>query len=208
MRPKLDYESLRDMKKLLIGTTNKAKFDEYKKLLEELPFELVSLEESGIKGEPPVGKSFEESAILKAKFYFEKSGIPTLTDQGGLEIEALDGKPGDGGERWLGANLTEEEMMAEVLLRMKGKENRECRLHVVLALATDFGIMTSESSLHGEIAEAMPDKKIQGLPYNSLLFFPKYNKYFCDLDDNEKDILSQRKHAIEKIKDMIMEVAK
>ena len=65
------------MKKLLIGTTNKAKFDEYKNLLSNLPLELVSLSELKIKEKPEeTGKSFEENAISKAKFYYEKSGVP------------------------------------------------------------------------------------------------------------------------------------
>lgn len=197
------------MKKLLIGTTNKAKLAEYKSLLADFPLELVSLKEAGIKEHPDdMGHTLEERAIKKARFYFEKSGMPTLVDQGGLEIEALEGNPGVEGKKWFGPELSDDELIAELMRRMQGKDNRGCKLHIVLALATPFGIMTADSSLHGEIAETVPDKKIENLPYNSVLFLPNYNKYYCDLSKNEKEILSQRKHAVEKIQDMLVGIGK
>ena len=197
------------MKKLLIGTTNKAKFEEYKNLLQDLPLELVSLKALKIKEIPEeTGKTFEENAVLKAKFYFSKSGIPTLVDDGGLEIEALNGEPGVHSRRWLGREMTDEELIKEVMKRMEGKNARGCRLNLVLALATPFGIMTSDAAVEGVIAEKVADKKIDGYPYRSLMYFPNYQKYYCDLTDKEHEILNHRKHAIEKIKDMFAEIAK
>jgi len=197
------------MKKLLLGTTNSAKLEEYKTLLKDLPFELVTLGDLGISQKPPEGKTIEQSAILKAKFYYEKSGnIATLVDQGGLEIEALANQSGKD-KIWIRPEMDDQGLMQELVKQMKDKDNRKCKLHIVVALATDIGVMTAESSLHGEIVHFVPDKKIEGLPYNSLLAFPSYgNKLYCDLSDNEKEILSQRKHAVEKIKDMFVEIAK
>ncbi|HEX5429677.1 MAG TPA: non-canonical purine NTP pyrophosphatase [Patescibacteria group bacterium] len=197
------------MKKLLIGTTNKAKFAEYKKLLSDLPMELASLSDLGIAEKPEeTGKTFEENAIIKAKFYYAKSGIPTLVDDGGLEIEALNGEPGVKSHRWIGREMSDDEIITEVMKRMEGKTNRGCRFNLVLALATPFGIMTSDAAVEGVIAEAASGKKIEGLPYRSLMYFPNYDKYYCDLSDKEHEILNHRKHALDKIKDMFVEISK
>lgn len=197
------------MKKLLIGTTNKAKFEEYKKLLSDLPMELVNLTDLNIAEVPEeTGKTFEENAIIKAKFYYDKSQIPTLVDEGGLEIEALGGEPGVKSRRWLGREMTDDELITEVMKRMEGQNNRGCRLNVVLALATPFGIVTSDSSVVGVIAENVAEKKVDGYPYRSLMFFPNYDKYYCDLTDQEHEILNHRKHALDKIKDMFAEISK
>lgn len=197
------------MKKLLIGTTNKAKFKEFSTLLKDLPLELVSLNDLKIAEVPEeTGKTFEENAILKANFYYKKSGIPTLVDDGGLEIEALNGEPGVNSRRWIGREMTDQEMIDEVIKRMQGVDNRGCRLNLVVALATPFGVMTSDAAVEGVIAESVAKKKIEGYPYRSLMYFPNYGKYYCDLTAKEHEILNHRKHAIEKIKDMILEIAK
>ncbi|MBX4205096.1 MAG: non-canonical purine NTP pyrophosphatase [Candidatus Doudnabacteria bacterium] len=197
------------MKKLLLGTTDKGKIEEYRKLLSDLPMEFVSLNDLGIAEKPEVtGKTFEENAVLKAKFYYEKSGIPTLVDDGGLEIEALNGEPGVHSQRWLGHEMSDEELIGEVMKRMEGQTNRGCRLNLVVALATPFGIMTSDAAVEGVIAETIADKKIEGNPYRSLMYFPNYDKYYCDLTDQEHEILNHRKHALDKIKDMFVEISK
>ena len=75
--------------KLLIATTNQGKIQEYKHLLQDVPFELLTLKDLNILEEPEeTGSTFKENAILKAKFYFQKSGIVTLADDAGLEIDA------------------------------------------------------------------------------------------------------------------------
>lgn len=197
------------MKRLLIGTTNKAKLEEYRGLLAELPLHLVSLNDLQIDTVAPEdGKTFEENAVAKAKFYYEKSGIPTLVDDGGFEIEALGGEPGIKSHRWLGHEMSDAELINEVLKRMKGKTDRNCRLNLVVAIATPFGIITSTADVKGEVAEKPAAKLIEGYPYRSLMYFPAYGKYYCDLNEEEHEILNHRKHALEKVHDLLIELAK
>ena len=82
------------MARLLIATTNSAKLAEYRLLLRGFPLDVVSLGEADIT-EAPVenGASFAENALIKARFYFARARMPTLADDGGLEIEALGGEP-------------------------------------------------------------------------------------------------------------------
>jgi XTP/dITP diphosphohydrolase len=198
------------MKKLLIGTTNPGKFNEYKELLAGIPLQLLGLKDVNVAEPEETGKSFEANAILKAKYYFQKTGIPTLADDGGLEIEALHGEPGIYSNRWIGRKMTDDEMIDEVMKRMKdvpvGK--RQCRMNVVVALASPFGVITSESAIVGVIADKPAEKRIPGYQYRTIIFLPNYNKYFVDLNEEELEILSHRKHAIEKIKDFFLELSK
>lgn len=198
------------MKKLLIGTTNPGKFNEYKKLLSQFPLQVINLKEVSVPEPEEKGKSFEENAILKAQYYFAKTGIPTLADDGGLEIDALKGEPGIYSNRWIGRKMSDVEMIDEVIKRMKDVpvNQRQCKMTVVIAVATDFGTITSESEIAGVIAEKPAPKMIPGYQYRTVIFLPSYNKYFIDLNDEELEILSHRKHAIEKIKDIFQELSK
>jgi XTP/dITP diphosphohydrolase len=197
------------MKKLLIGTTNLAKFNDYQDLLKAYNLDLVSLYTH--KVDPPVetGKDFEENAVLKAKYYFEKTGIPTLADDGGLEIEALNGEPGVKSRRWLGHECTDEELIAEVFKRMAGQTNRKCRMRIVMAIASPFGVYTSEGRMDAIIAPAPSEHRIKGYPYRSVMILPNYgDKYYFELDKKEQEILSTRKAATEKINDIFVELSK
>lgn len=198
------------MNKLLIGTTNPAKFEDYKNLLKDYKFEFVNPKDLHIPEPEEVGKSFEEIAIKKAKYYYEKSGIPTIVDDGGFEVDALDGEPGVKSHRWLGRETKDEELVEEVLKRMKDvpEENRQCRLTVMIAVATPFGIFTTHSDIAGKVAEKPAKKIIKGYPYRSLMYLPNYGKYYCDITPEEYEILNHRKHALEKVHDVLLELSK
>ncbi|EKD64630.1 MAG: hypothetical protein ACD_50C00333G0001, partial [uncultured bacterium] len=91
------------MKKLLIATTNPGKLREYRDFLSDLPVKLVSLKDIGITDDmEETGKTYEENSRAKAIFYAKKSNLPAISDDGGLEINALKGEPGIRSRRWLG----------------------------------------------------------------------------------------------------------
>ncbi len=196
------------MKKLLIGTSNPAKIESYKKLLKEFKFEIVSAKDLGIKPPEENGKTFEEEAINKAKYYFQKSGIPSLVDDGGMEIEALNGEPGVKSHRWLGHEMSDEEIISEVMKRMKGvpKDQRACKFSIFLAIASPFGIFTSHGEVAGVIAEKPSENGIPHYPYRSVTYLPNYGKYWCEIDEEESKILDHRTHALEKLHDILKEL--
>jgi XTP/dITP diphosphohydrolase len=199
------------MNKLLIGTANKAKLNTYKKLLKDFSLELTSLEDLKITDEAEeTGKNFEEIAIQKAKFYYKKSGIPTLVDDGGFEVEALNGEPGVKSKRWLGHKATDQELINVVIERMKEVPDgeRRCKMTVVVALASPFGIMTSHADVEGIVAKKSSNSLQSGFPYRSVMMIPNYGKYYSELTNEELQILDHRGHAIEKIKDLLREISK
>src|SRR5271163_1649914 len=129
------------MRRLLIATTNRAKLAEYRLILRDigLELELVSLADLRISEAPEeTGATFTENALIKARFYFDRAGIPTLADDGGLEIDALGGEPGVRSHRWLGSggDDSDEALVAEVIRRMKGVEaaRRTARIRAAVAL--------------------------------------------------------------------------
>lgn len=191
--------------KILIATTNPGKFSELKRYLEDLPFEFVSLNDLKILKTPnESGKDFSENAKIKAEFYSQKSKLPTITDDGGLEIFALGGEPGVNSHRWLkGKEATDEELINYTLNKMrpfKG-EQRKAQLRVVIALIMPGGqTITSEAAIPGLIAEKPSEQRIRGYPYRSLLFLPEFKKYYDELTKEEHEKINHRKKALEKIK--------
>ena len=176
------------MKKILIGTGNQAKFATYKKLLEGTGLEVISAKDLNIPEPEEKAETFEEEAVKKATYYFQKSGIPAIGDDGGCEIEALNGEPGIHSNRWIGRKMTDDEIISEVFKRMQGKSNRNAKHSIVMALATPFGVFTSTGEIAGVIPDEPSQKKYPNFPYRSVLFLPNYNKYWGDITEEEEKI--------------------
>jgi len=198
--------------KLLIATTNPGKLAEIKRFLSDITIELVSLADVGITDSvEETGKTFEENAILKAKHYARESGLPTLADDGGFEIDALGGEPGVKSHRWVHGDRenTDEELITYAFKRMKGvpKEKRGAQLRLVLALVKPDGdvVATSEEKIRGIVAATPSKTHHPGFPYRAILFIPEMNKYYDQtvMSPEENDKYNHRKKAVEKLKPII-----
>ena len=196
------------MQKLLIATTNAAKLAEYKKHLADLPIELVSLKDAGLEAVEETGETFEENALLKARAYAAQSKLPTLADDGGLEIESLGGEPGVRSHRWVGdRDNTDEELIGEVLRRMKDvvPEQRAAQMRVVIALRVNDTEHIAEGITEGSIAEEVGPHE-PGFPYRALLYVPRYNKLYSELTPKEHEEVNQRVKALKMLKSIIREL--
>lgn len=202
------------MKKLLIATTNPGKLAEIRRFLGDLPINLVGLKEVGITDSvEETGKTFEENAILKAKLYAQTSGLPTLADDGGFEIDALGGEPGVKSHRWIHKDRedTDEELIAHTLEKMRGlpRARRGAQLRLVLALVFPDGrLFTVEEKTRGIVAEKPSQHQTPGFPYRSLLFLPEINKYYDHslLTPEETDRFNHRKRALDRLKPIFQKV--
>lgn len=201
------------MKKLLIATTNPGKLGEITKYLSDLPIALVGLKDVGIADQvAETGKTFEENAILKAKFYCQKSGLPTIADDGGLEIDVLGGEPGVKSHRWIGGDHenSDEELIEYTLKRLKKipLKNRQAQLRAVLALALpDERVFTAGAVTRGIIPLTPGKHRTEGFPYRSLLFLPEIGKFYdhSELTEKENQAYNHRKQALEELKPMMKE---
>jgi XTP/dITP diphosphohydrolase len=199
------------MKTLLVATTNPGKLAELQDFLSDLPITLVSLKDVGITAHvEETGKTFEENAILKATHYAKDSQLATIADDGGLEIDALNGEPGVNSHRWIHKNREDEdeELIQHALLRLKDvpMEKRGAQLHLVIAFATPDGkTYTSEGAIRGVIPfEAAPYRR-KGFPYRSLLYLPQLKKFYNhdELTEEENRTYNHRRKAIEDLKPII-----
>ncbi len=200
--------------RLLIATTNRAKLDEYRLLLADYPFILISLADAGFEVAPQeTGANFAENALIKARFYRRLSGFATLADDGGLEIDALGGEPGVRSHRWLdGRETSGQELIAEVLRRMVGVEDerRTARLKVAVALAYEAEgkehEAVVEAALEGIIARHAYPSFRAGFPYRALLYLPERGCFYAQLDDRQAASVSQRKAALERARPFLLEI--
>lgn len=191
------------MKKLLIATTNPGKILEYKTLLSGLGIRLTSLKEEGISLDVEEdGKTFEENAIKKAKEYCAVSNLPVLADDGGLEIDYLNGKPGVKSRRWPGHEASDQELIAMTLTKLAGVEwnKRKARLKVVIALAfpSDNKIYTSEGVKEGYIRKN-PLNFTAGYPFRSLFYLPELGKTYSEISMEEEAKIAHRSEALNKL---------
>jgi len=200
------------MRTLLIATTNPGKLAELTLFLSDLPVTLVTLRDVEItESVEETGKTFEENAKLKASRYAKLSGLPTIADDGGFEIDALNGEPGVRSHRWVHADResSDQELIDYTFLRMTGipVENRGAQLRLVLALSDRSGniVDTSEAMIRGVVPLAPSTVRHEGFPYRSILFIPELGKFYDHMafTREETERYNHRKHALEQIKPAI-----
>jgi len=185
------------MMKLLIATNNPGKIKEYQDLLAGLPLELTYPAQESLDIEvDETGGSFAENARLKAIAYARVSGLLTLADDSGLEVDALSGEPGIRSARYAGREASDEERYQLLLKNLKGVpwEERTARFRCVIAVATPAGqIHTAEGACEGVIAFA--PKGEHGFGYDPVFYFPEYGMTMAELPLGIKNQVSHRARA-------------
>jgi len=196
--------------KLLIASHNPAKVEEYKHYLSDLPLELISLSNLNIKEEAPEdGKTFAENAVKKAKFHHKLTGLPVIADDGGLMIDALNGAPGVKSRRWLCYKMTDEEMIQSVIEKMKDipEGKRTCHLVGVLALVMPDGkVYTQWAQIDGVVAQTPTRERLNGFPYRSFFYLPKFKKFYLELTNEEQEQINHRKFALLKLRPYLLKL--
>ena len=190
------------MKKLLVATNNKGKLAELRTLLTGLPVELQSLSDLGTFEEvEETGSTFIENARLKASSYALQTGLPSIADDSGLEVAALDGRPGVLSARYGGEALSFGEKMQMLLAEIgkTGSENRSARFVCALAVADEAGtiLYTTEGICNGKIASG--PRGNSGFGYDPLFIPDGYEQTFGELSGGIKQQISHRRQAFEQI---------
>ena len=197
------------MKKLLIATHNPGKIKEFKLFLEGEPFEIVSLSDVGITDDVEEdGKTYQENSQKKALFYAQKSGLPALSDDGGLEIVALDNQPGIHSRRWLGYTATDEALIEHMkkISKKLPDTNRKAFFKTVVSVALPDGqVWSVMGDVEGIIAKEPLLKLSKGYPYRSFFYLPQLNKYYfeTELTPEELKKYNHRYKAVQNIKQVL-----
>ena len=188
------------MAKLLLGTNNQAKVREYKTLLQNIPFEMVTLIEQGITTVVnEVGESLEENASLKATILAKESQLLTLADDSGLEVDALGGEPGRLSARYAGEGASDRDRINYLLLRLKDVPwpERSARFRCVIAVATPGGVVEVCSGECRGFITFEPRGK-EGFGYDPIFYLPELDKTMAELPLRIKNQVSHRGQAARK----------
>jgi XTP/dITP diphosphohydrolase len=193
------------MIRIVLATNNKHKIKEIKNVLSDLQAEILTLEDfSNFPKVEEAGKTLGENAIIKAKAIFQFTGLPSIADDSGLEVDALDGAPGVLSSRFAGEHCSYQDNNRKLLSLMKDIpwEKRGARFVCVVALAKDINhILTVKGEIGGVIA--FEEKGENGFGYDPVFYSPKLNQTFAQLPLEEKNKISHRSRAFMKAKKLI-----
>jgi len=193
------------MSKLLLATNNQDKVREYRSLLQNLPFELLTPAELGITTVVrEVGQSLEENAGLKATVLAAESQLLALADDSGLEVDALNGEPGRLSARYAGENASDKDKVSYLLARLKGvpQPKRSARFRCVIAIATPEGKVEFCSGECPGFITSEPRGK-QGFGYDPIFYLPELDKTMAELTLEAKNQISHRGQAARKVPQML-----
>jgi XTP/dITP diphosphohydrolase len=193
-------------KKLLLATNNKGKVREYQSLLKGIPYEIVTPVEQGIATEvDESGGSFEENARIKATILAKESGLLSLADDSGLEVDALGGEPGPFSRRHAGEGASDADRIDYLLARLKDvpEEKRTARFRCVIAIATPDGKVEFCSGECRGIITTTP-RGDNGFGYDPIFYLPEPGKTMAELPPEEKNRISHRARAATKARELLM----
>lgn len=185
------------MDKLILASRNKNKIEEMKQLVAHLGIDVFSaldfpdLEE--VEEDKP---TLEGNALKKARYVNQQTGIPALSDDTGLEVEALDGAPGVFSARYAGENASYQDNVLKLLDALKGKENRAAQFRTVVALVDGNQEWTFEGVCKGKIIEDQIGKK--GFGYDPIFMPDEFAETFAQMDPNIKNLISHRGKAVQR----------
>ncbi|MGL5416053.1 MAG: XTP/dITP diphosphatase [Clostridium sp.] len=200
------------MKKFILASNNKKKIEEIKYILSTLNLDIKSLEEMGIDIEVEEdGKTFKENSYKKAKEirdYLISKGeknFIVMSDDSGLEVEALNGAPGVFSARYAGEHGNDKKNNEKLLEELKGIENRKARFICHITLVNDLDKSVDfYGEVEGRILEELDGE--DGFGYDPLFFNEELEKTFGEATKEEKNKVSHRGKALEKLKDEIKKV--
>lgn len=198
------------MSKILVATQNEGKLKEIRALLDELPVELITPAEFGLNLEvKETGSSYAENAALKAIAYAKASGLISLGDDSGLEVDALDGLPGLHSARfapWAGA--TDADRRALLLERLQPQLTPwTARFRCIVAIATPAGeTQFAQGICPGVI---IPEERgSNGFGYDPIFLITALGKTMAELDMEEKNQLSHRGRAVRAAEPILLDLLK
>ncbi|HLZ55987.1 MAG TPA: XTP/dITP diphosphatase [Ktedonosporobacter sp.] len=186
------------MRALLLATTNQHKLEEYRAIFAGLPFNVLSLRdvELDTMDVEETGTTFLENAELKALAYARASGLLSLADDSGLEIDALGGAPGVYSARFAGVNTSYAERFRIIFEKLQGlpQEQRTARFRCVITVAEPSGY---HSSVDGKIEGVIADvpRGTNGFGYDPIFLVPALGKTTAELSPEQKNEISHRGRA-------------
>jgi len=189
------------MDKIVFATNNEHKLREIRAILHD-ETEVLSLSDIGCHTDiPETADTLEGNALIKAHYVYDNYGYDCFADDTGLEVEALDGKPGVRTARYAGDDQDSQANMRKLLREMKGKDNRNARFRTAIALILDGEEHLFSGEVRGTITtEPMGDK---GFGYDPVFIPENTGKTFAQLGEDVKNHISHRARAVAKLTEFL-----
>ena len=194
------------IKELVIATHNNDKKTEMQYALKDLEVKILSLDSFPEIGEiEESGSTLLENSFIKAKEVYRKTGIPTLADDTGLEVEFLNGAPGVYSARYAGKNVTYEDNVKKLLSELSGVEInlRAAQFRTVISFFSSKRELWVDGRIEGFITEKPIGEK--GFGYDSVFFVPDRDLTFAQMGREEKNKISHRGLALKKMVKLLKE---
>lgn len=186
-------------KVIVVASGNQGKIKEFKEMLEPEGYTVKSL--SDFTDMPEVeetGTTFHDNAIIKAQAVTDRYGITAISDDSGLEIDALDKKPGVMSARWLGHDTSYDVKNQKVLDLLKDKKNRTCRYVCAIAITrVNEEPVVFEDTVECEVA--LEAKGSNGFGYDPIIYYAPSGKTMAEMSKEEKNSISHRGKAVRKL---------
>ncbi|MBA65318.1 MAG: non-canonical purine NTP pyrophosphatase, RdgB/HAM1 family [Candidatus Marinimicrobia bacterium] len=196
-------------KKIVLATHNQHKRHEMNRVLSSMGITIVGLNDFPQIGDiEETGKTLLENAFIKARKVFELTGIPSIADDTGLEVNALDGAPGLFSARYAGENPTYEDNINKLMLALEGvpKEKRNAKFRTIIAFVDFNKELHSEGIAEGVITE-IPEGR-DGFGYDPIFKPNNFNKTYAEMDIEQKNKISHRGRALKKMKKLLINYLK
>lgn len=185
------------LEKLVLASRNPHKIEEMQQILKPLGIEVLSTQDFPqlieVDEDQP---TLEGNALKKARYVATETGLPALSDDTGLEVDALDGAPGVYSARFAGENVSYQDNVDKLLSELEKKSNRKAQFRTVVALVNGGEEYTFEGICEGEILREQRGEK--GFGYDPVFQPDGYEQTFAELDSTEKNKISHRGRAVQK----------
>lgn len=189
------------MKELILASNNAHKVEEIKSILED--YSILTLKDINYTEEiVEDGTTFEENALIKARTICKYSGKTAISDDSGLSIELLDGRPGVYSARY-SKEQTDEKNIEKVLLELNGQKSKAKFVSVIALVKPDGTELTFRGECHGEII--FEKRGTNGFGYDPIFYVPSLDKTFAELSAEQKNSISHRKQSLEKFSQYLKE---
>lgn len=187
---------------LFLASGNPHKIEELQQILKPLGIQLKSTLDfpdapEVVEDQPDL----KGNARKKAQFWYQKTGLPAIADDTGLEVEALNGAPGVYSARYAGEDATYQDNVDKLLRELEGQENRKAQFRTVIAYITEESEYFFEGACKGEIVT--DQKGTKGFGYDPVFRPDGYDQTFAELNSKEKNKISHRGKALEKFLDFL-----
>lgn len=193
------------MRRLIFATGNEHKMVEIREILGELPVEILSMKDVGIKADiVENGNTFEENALIKAKEVCKLAGEMVLADDSGLEIDYLNGEPGIYSARYMGEDTSYRIKNQNLIDRLEGVPDEKRTARFVCAIAAAFPDGRSfvvRGTVEGIIG--YEERGTNGFGYDPIFYLPERGVSTAEIPPEEKNSISHRGNALRKMKELL-----